>query len=186
MALIKPRFSYTFKDKGFAKTLQKMAQIGITGIQVGVLGEKAEEHVPGGRGLTQGENALIQEYGTNDGHIPARHFISKGFSRHIGEMKTALRTLVRNVLIEKKSVFSEAAIAGRKGADIMRDRILNSEVRPKNAENTRMQKGGLPPLFDTGSLAEAIGYRVRMGDNVSVSDAPIEASTDIDTPDGDD
>lgn len=184
MALIKARFSYTFKDKGFAKTLQKMAELGITGIQVGVVGEKANEPVPDGRGLTQGENALIQEFGTNDGHIPPRYVISKGFQRHIGEMKSALRTLVRNVITNGASVYAEAAIAGRKGADIMRDRILNSEIRPRDAQATRDKKGALPALFDSGSLAEAIGYRVKMGDNVSVGDGAHEASSDIDTPDG--
>ena len=92
--------------------------------------------------------------------IPERSFIRSGFDKYHQEFADyqALLMAVVNGDISAKDFYD---IIGQKGADRIRDFLINEVKSPANSGLTIRNKKSSNPLVDEGRLADAIDYEVR-------------------------
>ncbi len=154
---------FTDRDLGWNEILKVAAEIKQSKVRVGVIGERAEAKEEGSP-LTVGEIAAVLEYGTEDGHIPARPFVRGTFDAERENLVALGRKLIRGALDGKITVEKGLNIIGSTLANAIKRRITDgSGVPPPNAPSTIAAKGSDRPLVDTGRLLGAITWSVVMG-----------------------
>lgn len=173
----------TYKDHGLERIVKKLGDVGAKSVNVGVVGPKAEE--PAGRGdITNGENAIIQFYGTKN--IPPRKFLTEPFNTHRGEVVKGLSQVVRDVIggggqtvahlgggtgagaarmfraiVDGVSVDVALDRFGEKMVKIVQEDMLKpGGIGDPNAPATVEKKGFDHPLLETNGLVDAISHRI--------------------------
>lgn len=106
--------------------------------------------------------ALIQEIGTEDGHVPAREPLRRTFEEHEGqaEVSRVCERLGRQLVAEKLEVERALEILGDYGANMVKRRIKMG-LPPPNAPSTVAAKGSSAPLIDTGYLVNGVTWAVK-------------------------
>jgi hypothetical protein len=160
-----------YKDLGLASFLKRVAEADVKAARVGVVGPKAQESSP--RGTPYGVVALINEFGSVDGHVPERSFIrAAARDRNL----VAAAAVAASVAYFRLNTSLTDALA--RGAEpIVREmrRLVATGVPPANAPETIRQKGFDHPLFETGGLEAAISHQVvRSGGDIVESGASVE------------
>ena len=127
-------------------------------VDVGLLGAKGSKRK--GKGTVAGL-ALVNEFGTTDGKIPARpamrratrlHGFADGFERGL-----------RNVAAGGNARFALEE-GGEHATDVMKRSYMTAKGWAKpNAPRTISKKGFDNPLFETGATQDALDYRVTKG-----------------------
>jgi len=113
-------------------------------------------------GMTVGEVAALQEFGSRDGHIPARPFLrstlmwNRGIQR---ELKGVLAQVSRMVIFQGVSQLVAMRHAGAWGARKVSEAI-RAGIKPDNADRTVREKGHDMTLRHTMTLLAAISYDV--------------------------
>lgn len=143
-------------DKGWKKLVEKMAKAHGQHVRIGVQGAKASERHEAYGAITNGELAVILEFGTADGHIPARPAITGTFE--------ANRKILANEVAEdlKADINPKRALerAGLLAVNQIRSAITGgSGIPPPNAPSTIRAKGSSRPLVDTGRYLNSIDYQ---------------------------
>lgn len=132
-------------------------------VKVGFLddgGPGSKDHDPGGA-LTVAELAAVMEYGTDDGHIPARSFVGATFEANKPRYIKDLGVLLGGVYEGKLSVQKVFAIMGqRMVSDINRAVRSGDGIPPPNAPSTIAAKGSDRTLIDTARMIAALTYAV--------------------------
>lgn len=152
-----------WKDLGWQSMLHRMtAGTAATHVSAGVVGEEANL-VHDESGLTMGEIALLQEFGSDDGHIPSRPFLRQTFNRISRKdieyqmaqvsIKVMFRKIPRAVAMQEVGLWAVRKIK----------ETIESGVKPDNAPYTIAQKGHGLTLRDSRALLEAIGYEIITG-----------------------
>ena len=102
---------------------------------------------------TVGEIAIIQEYGSRDGHIPERAPIRGTFDIMFQAWK-AYTAKVRDQVVSGKITVKQALdlIGYKQEADIKRR--VRARLEPANSASTIAQKGSSTPLIDTGQMIQ--------------------------------
>jgi phage gpG-like protein len=152
-------FKTTRKDRGadaIRKVVEDLKNKTQPYVAVGVIGNKAEE--PRGQ-INNATLAAIHEFGTEDGHIPARSFLRSTFREKRSAMLSLTKDLYSKVIFRKLSVEEALAIIGEKFVSEIKAKIT-AGIPPPNAESTIKQKGSSTPLIDTGQLINSITYKV--------------------------
>ncbi len=179
------------KDHGLRGMFEAVAAMhGKAFCKVGILGDSTRGglHQPGAA-LTIAEIAVVNEFGTADGHIPARPFVRPTYDRMRPELESDLGKLLVQILFDGGKMTVERAlnIVGLKLATGIRKYVTEGEgVPPPNAGapgNPRPwpstyqaklaaghwnRKGkaaalGPRPLVDTGAMINALSWAVVMG-----------------------
>lgn len=154
------------KDRGLLDLLKRAKEIRDSYVKVGVLAgdEKGDERPPGSP-LTVAEIAVVNEYGTEDGHIPARPFVRSTFDAKHDEMAELGKKLIESVLDGKVTTKKALDIMGLKLATEVKKTITEGAgVPPPNAPATIRAKGSDRPLVDEGRLLNAITYASVIGE----------------------
>lgn len=144
-------------DGGWEQYKDALNELEETEIAIGILGQKAMERHK--TGITLAEAAAINEYGSDDGHIPERSAHRTTFDKY---QKALTRRLAGSVRL----------ISTGTPVRLQLDKLglwyvgqLKNEVRlwndPENAEATIAKKGVNNPLIDTGRTVEAIQHALR-------------------------
>ncbi len=153
----------TYTDLGLEIILKGFDKLDGTKVEIGVVGDNAERKSADGR-LTMGEEAIINEFGSKNMHVPARHFVS-------GTITTKDATDAASKVMEVASTGGDIDKAlndaGSKMAEKIRERIYRGAFKP-NAPSTVKAKGFDHPLMDTSRLADAINHRLVRGDGDTV------------------
>lgn len=172
-------------DKGWREMLRAaQALAGGAYVKVGILGDdergglhKTDPTTGKASPLTVAEIAVVNEFGTEDGHVPQRSFVRSTFDRMREELeRDAAKLIVQVVLDRKMTVEAALSILGLKLATGIRSTIVDgSGVPPPNAPSTARAKArgtgkarekaiaGARPLVDTGAMLAAISYGVVLG-----------------------
>jgi hypothetical protein len=147
------------RDRGYRRFLRNFSGIGTKQVLVGVR-SKEGALVPEGGDLNLAEIAAVNEFGSDDGHVPERSYL-------------------RSTMLEKESEYVDevgkivlAAIQGRQSVDQGLGRLGLRAVRdvqatmrdldtPPNAPSTIARKGADNPLIDTGRLRQSIDFEIR-------------------------
>ncbi len=173
------RVKLSYKDKGLNKILREFAKAHSAGIKVGVVGPKAGELSDNGR-YTNAEVAVVNEFGSDDGHVPARSFLRSTFRNRPKETADLLKVAALGVIHNTPIAQSFDSI-GKKLAEMVKQTIHDgtADGRKHNAPSTIAKKGFDHPLVATGGLAEAISHQVvhRSGDvlDAGASDSEFES-----------
>jgi hypothetical protein len=151
-------------DHGFAKlakTVEELARGGY--VKVGVL-----DSGPGGEShgtLTNAQLATIMEFGTADGSIPARPFVTQAIDAHRPEYVELLKKLLRAVVSPDNPMTLERALGllGAKAAADIKTYVTDGTHFVENAPETVARKGSSVPLIDTAQMLGAISWLVVLG-----------------------
>lgn len=131
-------------------------------VKVGFLddgGKGSEDH----GGLTTAELAGVHEFGTEDGHIPARSFVGSTFEANRDRYRDDLAKCLVSVLSAKITMEQAFNIMGARMAnDIKRAVTSGAGIAPALAESTiaSREHGGTRPLVDTARMIGAITWEV--------------------------
>jgi hypothetical protein len=172
-------------DHGYREFFERMTRPGAgASVKVGVLGDphrgglhKTDPDTGASSPLTVAEIALVNEFGTEDGKIPARAAHRQTFDRRVGEIDRESVAAVEAILDGKITAADALAQMGAKHAAEIRATITEgSGVPPPNAPSVLRRKeeagkwnaagdaqaaGDHPrPLVDTGATVAAISYAV--------------------------
>ena len=154
----------TFKirevDHGFKKLVASLKTLKQKDsyVKAGVLGSKATQPHPG-----QMDNvtlALIHEFGTRNGHIPARPFIRGTFEEFKPSYIETLTVLLGGVYKGKMTIPRALGLLGLKMAADMKKTVTQGDILAPNADSTIKAKGSSRPLVDTGQLVRSVSHEV--------------------------
>lgn len=141
----------------------KVIELGRAHVRAGVVGSAANEP-HGDSGLTNGEMALLHEFGNieSGGHIKQRSFVRStlrdaAVRSAFGRLQAGL---VKQVIAGRMSRDHALREMGEWMAARIKERILNHEIRPEDAPATVAAKGHSVPLLESGQLAESVGFEV--------------------------
>lgn len=155
------------KDHGFVEFFERVAEIKGKKVKVGWLaddGKAGALHEPGGH-LTVAEIAATLEFGTQDGHIPARPALQSTFDEKFPELVELGKQLMTGVLLGKITVDKSLNIIGARLANDVKNKITDGVgIPPPNAPSTIEQKGSDRPWVDTGRVINALSWVVTKND----------------------
>lgn len=151
------KYNYSWTDKGWAAIQRRVNSK--ARVHVGVINEKAEvEHTDSG--LTVGEIAVLQEFGSDDGHTPERSFLRRAVVwNNRAELKHMLAQASRAVLFQGMSQADALQSVGKWAVRKIRE-VIASGVGPPNAPRTVAEKGHGLTLRDTQLMLQSLGYEV--------------------------
>jgi phage gpG-like protein len=150
------------KDKGaeaIRKSVNELRSKSQPFVSVGVQGSKASASRGG---INNATLAAIHEFGTENGHIPARSFLRSTFREQRTAMLSITKELYFQVIFKKISMEKALAVIGEKFVSEIKAKIT-AGIDPPNAESTIARKGSSTPLVDTGQLINSISYKVNTG-----------------------
>lgn len=163
------------KDGPGADMLRRLSEIKHSRVKVGVLasGRGGKPHgrsdkdaiTEGGKAdLTIAQIASILEFGTEDGHIPARPALRSTFDKMHPQLTALGAVLIKAVIDGKMEVRQALNIMGAKLANAVKATIT-AGMKPANAPSTIARKGSSKPWVDTGRTVNAITWEVQVGSN---------------------
>lgn len=111
-------------------------------------------------GISLGEVAVVNEFGTSDGRIPERSFIRWTHDEHKEKMVRMIDQLRHEVLARRMSTKQALGLVGAEMQRLIKKRIVDIQ-EPPNAPSTilaktRAGKTGDNPLINTGQLLSRI------------------------------
>ena len=158
--MAKPRAKVTDTDKGYAAFLAEFRKLAKgRHVVAGIRGEKGGE-TEEGADLTLVQIAAVNEFGTEDGHIPSRPAFRGTFDKNRGKYETMLVAGVRRILDGKGDLDTELGRLGLRVAGDIQAAIAEG-VPPPNAPSTIARKGSEKPLIASGRTRGSIDHEVR-------------------------
>jgi hypothetical protein len=151
-------------------------------VKVGI--QEEEFNKPISKNFTQGRNAVLQEFGGSQTVEKTRRFMSHGkwfylkkgttiktpprvfirifsvFTKHRQALQGEMHKMVNIFLSKSKNSNTFWNNIGVFTSNVMKDRIIEGVIEPKNAPMTIEAKGNNNALYDTGSLMKDIKSKV--------------------------
>lgn len=140
--------------KGLSALKRKMKTISQYSAQAGYYDNKHPT-----AGISYAYLASIHEYGTRDGRIPQRDFITQAYLDWIMSIKGDAEKAAKDIIYRKIPVKTALKRVAEEGAIF----ITNAAYRfdsPSNAPSTISNKGFDNPLVETGKLANGVKSKV--------------------------
>lgn len=178
------------RDRGWRDLLRRAQALqGKAWVKVGILADSdrggLHQQGPDGKSspLTVAEIAVVNEFGTEDGKIPARSFLRSSFDESQDELTALSAKLIAAVVLDgKMDAIRALNLLGMKFASIVRNKVVGGDqVPPPNAPSTTRRKeakgkwnkrgkaqaagAGVRTLVDTGRMVGAIAWAVVIGDD---------------------
>ncbi len=149
----------TVVDNG-AKRAQALLKKKRKVLRVGILEREANQQHPTGDGVTIGDVAVWNEYGTDT--APARSWLFNWLDENLQDIYKQLTADTMRVVFGKPPE-DEATALGKRGSvyrQQIEDRIRYANVFASNAPSTVRKKGFDLPLIDSETFIEAIRWEV--------------------------
>lgn len=160
MAFVDHKFRIAYRDFGLKRILANVRQVDAERIRVGVVGSRANEPSGDGR-RTVAVAAIINHYGSDDGVVPPRPFLTEPFQKYRSRVARLMRDAAKRVL--RPGGTGEQALdwLGGELARIVRvDMLTQPGVPPSNRPKTVEKKGFDHPLVWTNALVRAITHQI--------------------------
>ena len=107
--------------------------------------------------------AAVHEYGSSDGHTPARRWLMSSIEKNSGAVNSAIAAATAAVLDGRLKSATAADLAGKDIADIVRAHVNGGSFPPPLGPATVKRKGFAKQMVDTGVMRDAITSRVNGG-----------------------
>lgn len=150
-------------DHGYKKLVETVFGLGKPKITVGIFEAEGNAKV-GDDELTLIQVAIWNEFGTDDGHVPARSFIRAWFDENAEKCREATRAMMQAVVAGKYTKEQALELLGQRFVAEIQKRIARG-IDPPNAESTIKMKGSSTPLINTGQLRSGITYKTNTGED---------------------
>lgn len=150
-------------DKGYRKAVRALRKAsGTKHVVVGIRSAKGSEVAPGDD-INLAGIAAVNEFGSEDGHVPERSFLRATFDAHKADYTKVVEDILPKILDGTSTVDKEL---GRLGLKVTGDvqKTIRAGVDPPNAPSTiKRKRGSTKPLVDTGRLIASVDHEVREG-----------------------
>lgn len=180
------RAGVTDIDRGYKALLRDLGMVakGAPRVFVGILQDQGGERAVDGS-ITLAGYAAVNEFGSEDGHVPERSFLRSTVDENRGPYAKRLEGAVEALIDGIRSGVPGAGIRrmeeslGQTGLRVSRD--VKNKIRdlrdPPNAPSTLARKyPGDNPLIHTGRMRQAISFMVDMsGQGEGTTSAPKRA-----------
>ena len=138
----------TVIDKRTAWDKIKASVLGMPTIDIGVLDPRVAGY------------AAVHEFGSSDGHTPARRWLTKGIEDNGMAVQAAMAAAATAVLDGRVSKAKAADNLGADVADIVRAYVNSANFPPALKTETVRRKGHAKTMVDSGKMKAAITHRV--------------------------
>lgn len=122
----------------------------------------------GKQALTIATIAAVNEFGTADGHIPARPFLGPAIEEGAPKFVRVIELGLPKVLAGEQPMSWLMHRVGNIAKSEVQQKITDVKT-PPNARSTIARKGSDNPLIDTGALRNSIDYLI-IDDTVSIEE----------------
>lgn len=162
------------RDLGYHDFVRIMGDLGQPRVLVGILQDKGSEVVEGGD-ITLAGYAAVNEFGSDDGHVPERSFLRSTVDANQVEYQGALDEMAGAMVDATVSGGFDAGLAqlkrdlGQLGNFVAGDvKLMIRLLRdPPNAPSTLARKfPGTNPLIAGGRMRQSISFKVDMEGNL--------------------
>lgn len=152
------------RDLGYTAVIKNVTALSSKSLVVGVLQNAGKEE----DGTDLVDVAIWNEYGTRDGHIPARPFLSIATDENKAKWQKLTEGTATAVIDRKMPVDQALEIIGSQMAgDVQMVIGDKSKLKPNRPATIRAKskkgKIGDAPLIDTGRLRQSIHFDIRKG-----------------------
>lgn len=152
------------RDLGYTAVIKNVTALSSKSLVVGVLQNAGKEE----DGTDLVDVAIWNEYGTRDGHIPARPFLSIATDENKAKWQKLTEEAADAVIDRKMPVDQALEIIGSQMAgDVQMVIGDKSKLKPNRPATIRAKskkgKIGDAPLIDTGRLRQSIHFDIRKG-----------------------
>ena len=155
--------TFEYRDEGLGKLTRDLAQLKKLKLRVGYQGESAKATHPGSE-ITVAKMAAIMEFGSPGAGIPERSFMRSVIDAKQAEIAGELERQISKLVLGKASPVEALSHVGRLTTKLIRDKLLSAGSWAESLDaSTAAEKGHGRPLFDTGTLARALTWRVSQG-----------------------
>lgn len=148
----------TIKDLGFNKILKELRTLQRSEVAVGIVGSEAQTRHPDSD-YTLAEIAAVNEYGSEDGHVPERPAHRNCAADNQSEIASNTQAAIKAVLngATAQQVMDRIGVwyTGK-----VKQAILDLDS-PPNAPATIARKKSSNPLIDTGRTRNSVTHVVR-------------------------
>jgi hypothetical protein len=114
--------------------------------------------------LTVPEVAIVNEFGTSDGHIPSRPFMKQAFEKNKSAIDRYITDRFVSVMALREKVSDSLKKIGLMHQRNVRDQIRNGQFKGNAASTiaakTVRGKKGTSPLIDTGHMMKSVDFEV--------------------------
>lgn len=143
----------TDRDVGYRRLLKSVMGAPTIRVTVGVRARQGADLV---------KYAAVNEFGSEDGHVPERSFLRSTVRNNWRKYAALLGKAGQRLILDGEDV--DVAF-GRVGIVVVADvqRTIRGRVPPPNAPSTIARKGSSTPLVDTGRLRQSIDHEVEVG-----------------------
>jgi hypothetical protein len=138
-------------------------------LRVGVQGDEAARQHPNSS-MTVGAIAEKHELGLG---VPERSWLRAWFDRNQERCQAEMRAAMQAVMTKKLSRKKAMEQLGYKWVELIRDDIVTGKVTPALAASTIARKGHGIPLWETGTMTNAISFRLFLSQIKSVKDPKV-------------
>lgn len=104
--------------------------------------------------------AAVQEFGSADGHVPARHWQTRSIEENGQAIQAAVAAATAAVLDRRASKLTAADNLGVDVADIVRAHVNSANFPPPLKPATVARKGHAKAMVDSGKMMQSITHRV--------------------------
>lgn len=149
-------------DKGFKQVLRNISKMAGVRVAIGLQGSEGNAVEHNGKGLTNIDLGIFNEFGVPGANIPERSFVRATFDKkHRSWLNLAVK--LSKIDIYTRTPASARRVLGiigeRARADMVR--TIDSGIPPALKPATVARKGSSKPLVDTGQLKGAITWAFR-------------------------
>ena len=148
----------TIQDSGWQEIRRKLKQIEASEIEVGILGESALE--TDGSDFRLVDVAIVNEFGTEDGHIPERPAHRQTYDAKQSEIQAKCSAAVHRAIAPGGNPQRELNRVGLWYSGELKKTIITYSD-PPNAPATIAKKGDDNPLIDTHRMLESIHHKIK-------------------------
>lgn len=147
------------KDTGWIALFKRVKAARDGRVKVGVLADDPKGGAMEGD-LTVAELATVLHFGTEDGRIPPRPFLTMALDEQREELAKMGGELMAEVIEGKMDQDRALGLIGAKLATEAKKVITTGDQLTPNAPSTVAEKGSSRPLVDTGRLLGAITWAI--------------------------
>lgn len=164
----------TDRDKGYRDLRRALGGLSKIRVVVGIRGKAGAEKgsrtrkgADGSETTTQDSISLVgiaavHEYGTDDGHVPARPYLGPTIDNNRAKYTNELEDALGRVIDGDSDIDTELGLIGLR---VVKDtqQTINTMTDPPLSARTIAEKGSSALLIDTGRLIQSIDSEVRHG-----------------------
>lgn len=106
--------------------------------------------------------ASVNEFGTEDGHVPQRSFIRSTIDERRNQIAEVQQRALGRMVDGQFDAKQAAGVIGQWVENAIKKKITDLD-EPPNEESTKKRKGSSNPLIDTGQMRAAVTHVIVEG-----------------------